>query len=594
MAANAQGKHGSFNTYRRLIHYARFYRKRLIIGMLCGILFSGSTVGILPKLKDVLGQFIHPEKGIDTRMVLILGLGIIVLVILRGIGQFFSAYLIQWVGNKVVMDMRVATFTHLQNLSVSFFNATQTGEMISRTVNDSMLLERAVSSVLTDLAQQPVALAGVLGYAFYLDWKLTLLNLVVFPLCIMPILVYGRKVRRASRQGQERLAELVSIMQEAIRGVRIVKAFCKEDRELERFSKESYNFFTRIMKVVRSKSMIEPIVGLVAGMAMIIDIAYAAHVHLPLNEFMTLGLSMFMLYKPIKQLSKIHLSIQQSSAAADRIFEIMDTEISVNNAPDAITFDEPIKTIDFNKVAFAYGDTQVLSEVDLHVKSGERIALVGGSGAGKTTLVNLIPRFFDVTSGSILINGIDIRKMTLESLRMNIGLVTQDTFLFNDTVRNNIAYGREDATQEEIENAARQAHAHNFIMEMENGYDSQIGELGTRLSGGQRQRLAIARAILNNPAILILDEATSALDTESERLVQAALDELVSGRTVFAIAHRLSTIKNCDRIVVMDQGRIVQIGTHQELLAGGGIYKRLHAMQFEYSSSPDISDNATG
>ena len=580
MKSNKQ-RHSSFNTYRRLVRYAWKYRARLIVGMLCGVLFSGSTVGILPKLKDVLGQFVGPQGSINSKTVLVIGMGIIVLVVLRGIGQFFSAYLIQWVGNRVVMDMRISTFKHLQNLSVSFFNTTQTGEMISRTVNDSMLLERAVSTVLTDLAQQPVALVGVLAYAFYTDWRLTLLNVLVFPLCIMPILVFGRRVRKASRQGQERLAEIVSIMQESIRGVRIVKSFCKEDRELERFSRESYNFFRRVMKVVRAKAMIEPIVGLVAGLAMIINLAYAAHVQLPLNEFITLGLSMFMLYKPVKQLSKIHLNIQQSSAAADRIFEIMDTEITVRNAPDAVEFNEEIREIRFEDVSFAYGDTLVLDGVNLTVKAGERIALVGGSGAGKTTLVNLLPRFFDVTSGSIQLNGTDIRKFTLESLRRQIGLVTQETFLFNDTVRNNIAYGRENATQEEVERAARQAHAHDFIMEMPDGYETNIGELGARLSGGQRQRLAIARAILNNPAILILDEATSALDTESERIVQEALDELVEGRTVFAIAHRLSTIKNCDRIVVMDRGRIVEIGTHDELLAKGGVYRRLYNMQFD-------------
>ena len=581
MESEKQSRHNSFNTYKRLIRYASQYRWRLIAGMLCGILFSGSTVSILPQLKNVLGKFVNTEGNIDTHAVLIIGLGIIVLVVLRGIGQFFSAYLIQWVGNRVVMDMRIGTFKHLQNLSVGFFNSTQTGEMISRTVNDSMLLERAVSTVLTDLAQQPVALLGVMGYALYLDWKLTVLNLFIFPLCIMPILGFGRRVRKASRQGQERLAEIVSIMQESIRGVRIVKAFCKEDRELERFSRESYNFFRRIMKVVRSKAMIEPIIGVVAGIAMIVDLAYAAHVKMPLNEFMTLGLSMFMLYKPVKQLSKIHLNIQQSSAAADRIFEILDTEAAVTDAPDAIEFTDELQEITFDKVSFSYGERDVLCDVDLRVKAGERIALVGGSGAGKTTLVNLLPRFFDVTSGSIALNGIDIRRMTLESLRLRMGLVTQDTFLFNDTVRNNIAYGNDNATQEEVEDAARKAHAHDFIMEMPHGYETTIGELGARLSGGQRQRLAIARAILNNPAILILDEATSALDTESERLVQQALDELVAGRTVFAIAHRLSTIKNCDRIIVMDQGRIVESGTHDDLLAAGGVYKRLYDMQFD-------------
>ena len=504
------------------------------------------------------------------------------LITLRGIGQFFNAYLLQWVGNRVVMDMRVATFSHLQDLSVGFFNATQTGEMISRTVNDSMLLERAVSNVLTDLARQPIVLVGVLGYAIHSDWKLTLFNLVLFPLCLLPILWFGRKVRRASREGQERLAEIVSIMQESIRGVRIVKAFCMEEREQERFANESYSFFRRIMRVVKSKAKIEPIIIFISGIALVFDVAYASHVGIELNEFLTLALAMVMLYDPVKRLSKIHLSIQQSSAAADRIFEILDTEITVKDAAGAIDFNQPINSINFENVTFSYGEADILKGINLKVKAGERIALVGGSGAGKTTLVNLLPRFFDVTDGCIKLNDTDIRDMTLLSLRSKIGLVTQDTFLFNDTVANNIAYGRQDAGRDEIESAARRSHAHNFIMEMPQGYDTVIGEMGARLSGGQRQRLSIARAILNNPAILILDEATSALDTESERIVQKALDEVVSGRTVFAIAHRLSTIKNSDRIVVMEQGNIVEIGTHKQLLSADGSYKRLYDMQFDH------------
>jgi len=571
----------SLDTYKRLINFAKPYLSRLIVGLLCGVVFSGSTIGLLPKLKDVFGRFTGESQVIDLKMVALMGGGILLLMALRGIGQFFNTYLLQWVGNRVVMDLRIATFSHLQDLSIGYFNATQTGEMISRTVNDSMLLQRAVSTVLTDLARQPIALVGIAGYALFLDWKLTLINLVLFPLCLLPIIGFGKRVRRASREGQERLAEIVSIMQESIMGVRIVKAFCMEEREQKRFARESHNFFRRIMKVVKSKSLIEPIIVFISGVALVFDFAYAAHIGMPLNKFITLAIAMVMLYDPVKRLSKIHLSIQQSSAAADRIFEILDTEISVDDKEGAVEFDDTIQSIKFEKVGFTYGDAQILNGVDLDIKAGERIALVGGSGAGKTTLVNLLPRFFDVTSGRILLNGIDIRDMKLRSLRLKIGLVTQDTFLFNDTVANNISYGSAYATAEAIEDAARRAHAHDFILEMPNGYDTEVGEMGARLSGGQRQRLAIARAILNNPAILILDEATSALDTESERIVQEALDELVSGRTVFAIAHRLSTIKNYDRIVVMEQGDVVEMGSHDELLAANGAYKRLFDMQFD-------------
>jgi subfamily B ATP-binding cassette protein MsbA len=354
-----------------------------------------------------------------------------------------------------------------------------------------------------------------------------------------------------------------------------------EGREQSRFADECHSFFRRTIRVVKAKALIEPIIVVISGFGLVFALAYAARAGMKWNEFITMAIALVVLYDPIKRLSKIHLSIQQSSAAADRIFEILDTEISVHDAPDAVAFEGPIEAITFDHVGFAYDDTEVLSDIVLDVKAGERIALVGGSGAGKTTLINLLPRFFDVTAGRILLNGADVRSMTLRSLRLQMGLVTQDTFLFNETVADNIAYGCPDASQDAIEAAARRAHAHDFILEMPKGYDTKVGEMGVRLSGGQRQRLAIARAILNNPSVLLLDEATSALDTESERLVQAALDELVEGRTVFAIAHRLSTIKNCDRIVVLDRGALVEIGTHDELLAAGGTYKRLHDMQFE-------------
>ena len=574
-------KRSDWETYKRLISYARPYMWRLVAGTLCGILFAGSTVGLLPIVQKALGRFFTPDQPLDIKMAALLGGAIILLMLVRGVGQFYNAYLVQWVGNRVVMDIRVCTFSHLQDLSVGFYNSTKTGEMISRTVNDSTLLERAVSNVLTDLARQPIVLVGTLSYAVTRDWRLAMSCLVLFPLCMLPILLFGRRVRRASREGQQYLAEIVTIMQETISGVRIVKAFCMEAREEARFALQCSHFFRRIMRVVKAKALIEPIIVLISGFGLVFALVYAAQSGMKWNEFITMAIALVMLYDPVKRLSKIHLSIQQSSAAADRIFEILDTEVSVDDASDAKSFAGPIESIRFDHVGFSYGDTNVLNDIVLDVKAGERIALVGGSGAGKTTLVNLLPRFFDVTSGRILLNGIDVRDMTLRSLRLQMGLVTQETFLFNDSVSGNIAYGCPDASQASIEQAARSAHAHAFILEMPEGYDTVVGEMGVRLSGGQRQRLAIARAILNNPSVLILDEATSALDTESERLVQSALDSLVEGRTVFAIAHRLSTIKNCSRIVVLDKGNIVELGTHDDLLAAGGAYKRLHDMQFE-------------
>jgi len=575
----------SWQTYRRLLRYVRPYSWRLVVGVLCGIVFGGSTVGLIPAATGLLERFfglgVTGQQPLAWGTVAWISVGLIAVVIVRGIGFYFSAYLIQWVGNRVVMDLRRKAFGHLQELSVGYYDTGKTGEMISRTVNDSMLLERAVTSVVTDLARQPVLFVGATGLVLYLNWRLALLSLLLFPLCLLPILGFGKRVRRAGREGQERMADLVSIMQEAIGGVRIVKAFGMEAHEQGRFDHECLAFFKRIMRVVKARALIEPIIILITAFGLILTLSYARYDGMSFNDFMTFGLALIVLYDPVKKLSKIHLGIEHSCAAADRLFEILDAPCLVVDRPGAGPLPLPIETIRFAQVSFAYAGVPVLQAIDLSVQRGETIALVGGSGAGKTTLVNLLPRFFDVTAGRVLINGVDIRDLTLRSLRAGIGLVTQDTFLFNDSVAWNIAYAKPDATREEIEAAARMAHAHTFIMAMEQGYDTVVGERGVRLSGGQRQRLAIARAMLRNPPLLILDEATSALDTESERLVQDALNAAMQGRTVFAIAHRLSTIMSADRIIVLDQGRIVEQGHHQELIDAGGVYRRLYDLQFD-------------
>jgi len=552
----------------------------VFVGSVCGVIFGFSIAGLLMGAQAVLKNVFH-NASISQIVLIALVLPLVALV--RSIGQFLSDYYIQWVGNRVVMDIRVQTFAHLQDLSMRFFTKRKTGELMSRTINDSMMVERAVSVVLGDLVKEPFVFIGAVGFLVWIDPLLAFASLVLFPICIIPIALFGRRVRRYARHGQERLAALVSIMQETLSGIRIVKAFGMEEYEIGRFSEQCAIFFNRIMRVARDKAIIEPLIVFVSVVGLALVLVYAGWSKMPAENFITFAIAMIALYEPVKKLSKVHLNIQQTSASADRIFEILDTPALIYDMPGAYELKGAVKSINFENVGFAYEKAPVLRDIRLDVRAGERVAIVGGSGAGKTTLVNLIPRFYDVSSGALTINGVDIRKYTVKSLRSIIGMVTQETILFNDTVAANIAYGHSEASRVLIEEAAGRAHAYEFIRQLPEGYDTIIGERGLRLSGGQCQRLAIARAILRNPPILILDEATSALDTESERLVQAALDVLMEGRTVFAIAHRLSTIMHCDKIIVLEKGGIVETGTHEELLKVEGIYRRLYDLQFKAS-----------
>ncbi|MGD9873555.1 MAG: ABC transporter ATP-binding protein [Kiritimatiellia bacterium] len=569
-----------WQTYRRLLFYAKPYSARIFLGLFFGMIFGGSYLGILMSLKKNLGAMFDAST-LPLNVILSIAALLPLCTVFMGIGNFFSKYLVEWVGNRVVMDLRTQTFAHIHDLSLLYFTRSRTGELISRTANDSALVERAVSTVLGDLVREPFVLASAVGYLFWLDWHLCLVSLLVFPLCIIPVAIFGRRVRKSSREGQEKLADIVSILQETITGVRVVKAFGMEDYEKARFNQRSRSVFSRLMRVTKAKASVEPMIVVISSVGLSAVLVYAKLVNMPMEEFFTFAAALMMMYQPVKNLSKIHLNIQHSSAAADRIFEVLDTKVSVVEAPDAVPFKGRIETVQFDHVSFNYDEpTPILSDISFSVKAGECVAFVGSSGSGKTTLVSLLPRFFDPTGGQILFNGEPAQKYTLASLRAQMGIVTQETILFNDTVANNIAYGDRNAPREAIEQAARKAHAHDFIMEMPEGYETMIGERGVRLSGGQCQRLAIARAMLRNPPVLILDEATSALDTESERQVQAALDELMAHRTVFAIAHRLSTIAHADRIIVLDKGRIAEQGTHQELIARGGVYKYLYDLQF--------------
>jgi len=574
--------------YRRLWTYVKPYRGRLAAGVAFGILYGPANAAVLSVVSKLWKRVFEQSAG-DLTVWRAFGFAMLLpaAMIVRGACDFLGTYLMNWVGLRAVMDLRERLFDHLQALSLDFYSGTQTGELISRVTNDVGTIQQAISNVIEDTVKQPVTLVCVLGWLFYHDWRLTLATLVLFPICLVPIMVYGRKTRVASRKTQEHQATLVSVLHEAIAGFRVVKAFGMEARESQDFQELTRRVFRERMKVIRSRAISGPIIEMVSGFGAAFVFIYAFAAQMSSSELVGFAAGLFMLYDPVKKISRVNLQIQESMSGAERVFEILDTKPSVVEVPQAITLSRLRQAIRYENVSFRYGTNgAVLEEVNLEIPAGSIMAIVGASGAGKTTLFNLIPRFYDPTGGAVTIDGQDIRRGTFQSLRGQIGVVTQETFLFNDTVANNIAYGKTGASREEIVDAAKRAHADDFIAQMPNQYDTVIGESGMKLSGGQRQRLAIARAILKNPPILLLDEATSALDTESERAVQAALDDLMwSGKqkkahTMLVIAHRLSTVQHADCIIVLDKGCIVEKGTHDQLLALGQVYKRLYEMQF--------------
>ena len=536
--------------------------------------------------KKLMGKFIDSEnmKQLEeaglSGMLKVCGM-LMICIIVNSLGVFGSMYYLQWVGQRVVMDLRIGVFNHLQKLPIAFYNSSKSGDMIARTVTDTQQLQNMVSNVITDLIRQPIMLVMVLSYILITEWRLALFSVIFFPTCVIPISIIGKRVRRISREGQKRMADLTSVMKEALDGVTVVKSYGQEAREEARFAEQCKGFFRRMVSATKAKAFNDPITHTVGGLGGIGVLLYAMINKTPFEECILFAAAIWALYEPVKKLGKISMEIQQSSASADRIFEIIDTPITVSNKPDAKPISTPLEALTFENVEFGYDDKQVFSSLNLELKAGQSLAVVGPSGGGKSTIVSLLMRFFDPVSGAVKRNGVDIRDFTIESIRENIGLVMQDNFLFNDTIAANIAYGKPGATQEEIEAAAKLAHAHDFIMEKEDGYNTMVGERGVSLSGGQKQRIAIARALIRKPSLLILDEATSALDTESERMVQNAIDDLVGKITIIIIAHRLSTIAKCDKVAVVANGGVAEYGTREELLALGGIYTKLHEMQFD-------------
>jgi len=584
--------------YRRLLQFVVPYRIRLLLAGFCMVMVAATTGASALLMKNVVDDiFTHH----NVAMLRLLPLAVLVLYFVKGIGNYGQEYLLFWVGQRVVHDLRNRLYEHIQGLSLNFFVQTPTGQIVSRVMNDVGILQSAVTGVLVNLVKEPFTILFLVGVLFYRDWQLALLALVVLPLCAVPLVRFGRSLRKVGRRAQEKMADMNIHLQETITGAHIVKAFNMEGYEAKRFANHNLNYFGQIMRAEQIKAVTSPVMEFIGGVGLAFVIWYGGYQVIKgtatTGSFFSFVAALFLLYGPIRSLSRVSNVIQHSMAAAERVFHVLDLTTDVRESPHAYPLPRMTKDVEFRDVNFRYAKTPVVSNISFRVRAGEKVAIVGASGAGKSTLVNLVARFFDVASGDILIDGHDIREVTLDSLRSQMGIVTQQTILFDDTVANNIAYGNENHCREEVMAAARAANAHQFILSMPKGYDTMIGEKGVRLSGGERQRIAIARAILRNPPILILDEATSALDSESELLVQEALDRLMTNRTSFVIAHRLSTIHGADLIIVLEGGKVVESGKHDALMAQNGVYRRLYELQFQrnerwISSRQDIEAKA--
>jgi subfamily B ATP-binding cassette protein MsbA len=582
------------NAILRLLRYAAPYRGRLVLAFVAMVLYAGGAATITSLIQVIVDGLQTVAGGQPTVLVVWrwrmapAGLAAVILTayLVKGIGGYFSGYLMADVGQRVVMDLRNRLYRHILGQSAAFFSMRTSGQLVSRLTNDVNQVQAAVSETLADLLRESLAVVGYAVLLFYFDWRLSLVLFVAAPLIVYPLVRLGQRVRRSTRRGQMELEHVTHLAMEGFSGQRIVKAFGAEGRESERFNRATDMLYRTNMKITGAVSALPPLMEFIGGLAAVGALWYGARQiaagTLSPGGFAVFLAAAFMMYGPIKKLSRVNASLQQTIAAAERIFDMLDTHTEVVERPGAAPLPRLRHSVEFRDVGFAYEDRSgfALSEAPFTVRTGQVVALVGLSGAGKTTLVNLIPRFYDVTTGAILMDGVDIRDVTLRSLRDQVALVTQETVLFDDTIAANIAYGVPGAPPDAIEAAARAAHAHEFIVQLDRGYQTAIGERGQRLSGGQRQRLAIARAILKDSPLLILDEATSSLDAESELLVQDALANLMRNRTTFVIAHRLSTVRRADLILALEAGRIAEIGTHDELVGkAGGVYAKLYALQ---------------
>jgi ATP-binding cassette, subfamily B, bacterial MsbA len=576
-------------TYIRLLSYIKPYWLPFVFGLLAAIP-SGSLDGIIAWLAGQGLQKIFLEG--NQHLIYYVPLGVLAVAAVQGLSRFLEAFTIRMVGAAAIRDLRNEVFTHLESQPLLYFQSQSSGVLIGRLINDIGVIENAISQTFQSLISRSITTISLVAVLLFQSWTLTLIALSILSCIVLPVGILGRKIRKSSRNSQQAIGDLVSVLSESIQGAKVIQSFNLEGYQINRFKATNEHFYSNVMKAVRAEAMMSPILAMIGalGIAVVIWVAgyQVVHNQMTLGSLTSFVIALLLLYSPIKNISRINGVLQPALAAAARVFEVLDRLPELKNLPGAVDLKPGLHTIEFDHVYFHYPipaessvSNMVLRDINLQIPPGQMVALVGLSGSGKSTMANLVPRFFDPVAGALKIDGKPLQHYTLSSLRGEIAVVTQDNFLFNATVEENIRLGRTDATNEEIIAAAKAAYCHDFVMEMPEGYKTEIGERGVRLSGGQQQRISIARAFLKDAPIIILDEATSALDNESEAMVQEALNNLMKGRTVIVIAHRLSTIRHADKIVVLDGGQILEVGRHDHLATAGGAYQRLLTAQFE-------------
>ncbi|MBY0355751.1 MAG: ABC transporter ATP-binding protein/permease [Rickettsiales bacterium] len=583
MTSDARRPSSSISLIRRIVRdYLRMHLRDVWLAVLCMIIVAGTTATMAWLMQPVLDQ-IFLQK--DRTMLTIVPIALVAVCIIGGVANYFQTVLMRKVGQRIVADLQIALFDHMMHADLSLFHDQASGRIISRFTNDIQSMRVAVSTALTGTAKELLTMVFLAGVMIFQSWELSIIAVALFPLAIHPIMRLSKRMRKIADGTQQELGEFTAQLDETFQGVRVVKAYRREDYEVSRARQTVENLFALYLKASRVQAAASPIMEVLGGTAIAAVIAYGGaqvvNGQTTPGAFFSFMAAMLMVYRPLRAFAGLNTNMQEGLAAADRLFKVLDHPPEIHDAEGATPLQVTDGTVQFHHVSFSYaGEHSALHEVELEIPAGRMAALVGPSGSGKSTLMNLLLRFYDAQDGRILIDGQDIRSVTLASLRRSIALVSQDIMLFDDSAAANIAYGREGASREDIIQAAKSADAHDFIMALSAGYDTRIGPSGVRLSGGQRQRIAIARAMLKNAPILLLDEATSALDTQSERSVQNALTELMQHRTTLVIAHRLSTIRHADIIYVLDQGRVAEKGSHDELLTKGGLYARLYHAQF--------------